>query len=273
MVFGDISVFLFRDFWQKFPTRFYNLGICEQAIVSVSAGLRSQGLIPFAHSINPFITERCFEQIKLDLIYNDFPINLVSCGASFDYAWDGPTHQTTGELAMLRNLPQIEVMQPGSPEELDCLLTSQYANERTSYFRLSDHSHGYSFPVSFGKGVVLQDLSAHHTVVTAGPLLKTVGPACAGLPVNLVYFHTLKPIDRALLRRFQHSHFIVVQDCHGLAESLLDLGGIRLTRIGPPEEFTLTYGTIEKIRQHVGLDTAGIRCQLEAVLNDHSQEP
>ncbi len=266
-MFGDISVFLFREFQDRYPDRFFNLGICEQTIISVCAGLRAEGLIPFAHSICPFITERCYEQIKLDLVYNNFPANIVSCGASFDYAWDGPTHQTTNELAMLRNLPGIEIIQPGSPAELDCLMTSQYANDRTTYFRLSDHNHGLTFPVEFGKGVVVQDKEAPVTVVTAGPLLKTVHQGCADLDVNLLYFHTLKPIDTDLIERYRDTHFLVVQDTYALGDALQSVSGIRTTRHGPPAEFTLTYGTVDRIREKFGLDAVGVRAAVQELLN------
>lgn len=266
LVFGDISVFLFKDFQDRYPDRFYNLGICEQALISVCAGLRSQGFIPFAHSICPFITERCYEQIKLDCVYNDFPVNIVSCGASFDYAWDGPSHQTTNELAMLRNLPGIEICQPGAPAEFDTLLRSQYANPKTTYFRLSDHNHGHSFPIEFGKAEVVQDRGAALTVMTAGPLLKTVAAACAEEPVNLVYFHTLKPIDRAVIERFRHTRLLFVQDAYGLGEAVHEIPGLTSSRHGPPDEFTLTYGTSDQIRTHLGLDVAGVRAAIEKEL-------
>ena len=104
LVFGDISVYLFRDFWQQWPERFFNAGICENTLVSMAAGLSSQGFHPFVHTITPFLTDRSYEQIKLDLCYNEFGANLLSCGASFDYAWDGATHHCYTELAMLRRL-------------------------------------------------------------------------------------------------------------------------------------------------------------------------
>ena len=178
MILGDVSVYLMNDFQQKYPDRFYNLGICENSIISVAAGLRSQGLIPFAHTIAPFITERSYEQIKIDMCYNRFGGNIVSCGASFDYAWDGATHHTYTDLAILRLLPECDVLQPGSRKELDVLMRSQYASGRTTYYRLSDHPHSIDMPVEFGKGVVLKDCGSGVTIMTAGPLIGNVLEAC-----------------------------------------------------------------------------------------------
>ena len=75
LIFGDISVYLFNNFKLKFPKRFYNLGICESSLISLSAGLRFEGFIPFVHSIAPFVTERAIEQIKVDLVYNNLHLN------------------------------------------------------------------------------------------------------------------------------------------------------------------------------------------------------
>lgn len=156
MLFGDVSVYLFKEFQEAYPERFFNLGICENTLISVGAGLAAQGFVPFIHTITPFLIERSYEQIKLDMAYNLFSGNIVTCGASFDYAWDGATHQCYTDLAMLRMLPNLEVMQPGSRQELDVLLKSQYANDKCSYYRFSDHPHQIDFPIEFAKGVILK---------------------------------------------------------------------------------------------------------------------
>src|SRR5215510_1519961 len=78
VILGDISHYLFNDFQQKYPERFYNMGICENALISVAAGLSAQGFYPFVHTIAPFITERSLEQVKLDMCYNQFGGNIVS---------------------------------------------------------------------------------------------------------------------------------------------------------------------------------------------------
>ncbi len=259
LVFGDISVYAFRDFAAAYPDRFYNAGICENTLVSMAAGLSSQGFRPFVHTIAPFLTERSYEQIKLDMCYNGFGGNIVSVGASFDYAWDGATHHCYTDLAILRLLPGMEVMQPGTPDEFDALLRSQYANGKPSYFRLSTDDHGQAFPVEFGKGVVVRDERAPVTVMTAGPILGNVLEACEGLPVNVVYFHTLKPLDAELVERFRDTHILVVHDAFGLHEALAETPDLKLKYYGLPDRFCCYYGTLEDIRQEIGLDPAGIR--------------
>ena len=259
MILGDVSVYLFNDFKEKYPERFYNMGICENTLISVAAGLSSQGFFPFVHTIAPFVTERSFEQIKLDMCYNQFGGNIVSCGASFDYAWDGATHHCYTDLAILRMLPHIEVIQPGSRKEVDILLRSQYRNGKTTYFRLSDHPHDIDVPVEFGKGVVLKDSGSKVTVMTAGPILGNVMEACRDLDVNLVYFHTIKPIDKEIISRFKDSEILVIHDAFGLYEAVSEVPNLSLSCHAMPDEFCDWYGKLDDIRKKIGLDTESIR--------------
>jgi len=259
LIFGDISVYLFNDLKEKYPDRFYNMGICENTLISVGAGLSSQGFFPFVHTIAPFVTERSFEQIKLDMCYNQFGGNIVSCGASFDYAWDGATHHCYTDLAILRMLPDIEVIQPGSRKEVDILIRSQYNNGKTTYFRLSDNPHDIDVPVEFGKGVLLKHAGSKVTVMTAGPILGNVMEACHDLDVNLVYFHTIKPIDKEIIYRFKETKILVIHDAFGLYEAVCETPNLSVSYHGISDEFCSCYGILNDIRKKIGLDTESIR--------------
>ena len=254
---------------EKFPDRFYNLGICENTMISVAAGMASQGGLPFVHTIAPFLTERSFEQIKLDMSYNQFGGNIVTCGATFDYAWDGATHHAYADMAMLRLLPNTEVLQPGSEDELESLIRTQYANGKTTYFRLSDKPHNLDIKTEFGKGHVIKNTSSKVTVVTAGPILGNVLPACDGLDVNLIYFNTIKPIDKELLEQYRDTDILVVHDAHGLREAVNEVQGLRTYYHGLPDAFCGEYGQVEDIRAQIGLDVPGIKAFIETHLKSN----
>jgi len=270
LLFGDVSVYLFKDFKEAHPDRFYNIGICENTIISTGAGLSAQGFIPVMHTITPFLTERSYEQIKLDLCYNHFGGNIVTCGATFDYAWDGATHHAYTDLAILRLLPGMEVVQPGSDKELDVLFRSQHANGRPTYFRLSDHPHSVDMDPVFGKAVVLKDVGAPVTVMTAGPILDNVLEACRDLAVNLVYFHTLKPIDREVIRRFKDTEIVVVHDAFGLHEAIAEVPDLKMFYHGLPDAFFSCYGKLPDIRSSIGLDAGSIRAALKTKTEKHN---
>jgi transketolase len=267
IVLGDISVFQFNAFREKHPDRFYNMGILEPTLISVSGGLSATGFIPVVHTIAPFLTERCYEQIKLDLCYNRFEANLVTCGASFDYAWDGATHHAYSDLAILRLLPGMEVIQPGSERELDVLMRSQMGNGNPTYFRLSDHPHAIDTgEVKFGSGVVLKRGTSGFTIMTAGPILGNVMEACRDINVTVVYFHTIKPIDAELVSSFRDDRILVVHDAHGLKEAVDAVGGMRTWYHGLPDDFCVWYGKVHDIRRRLGLDPAGIRARINDML-------
>jgi transketolase len=220
--------------------------------------------MPFVHTIAPFLTDRSIEQIKLDMCYNQFGGNIVTCGASFDYAWDGATHHTFIDLAVLRLLPNMEVIQLGSVDEVESMLKSQYDNGKTTYFRLSDNPHSLKTDTRFGKGTVMKDVGAAITVMTAGPILPNVVDACEDLPVNVVYFHTLKPIDHELVERFRQTRILVVHDAFGLREAINEVPGLSTEYYGLPDAFSSCYGNVVEVRKDLGLDALGIRRAVEA---------
>ncbi|MFT3722016.1 MAG: hypothetical protein QM773_00400 [Hyphomonadaceae bacterium] len=267
VVLGDISMFQFKAFSEKHPTRFYNMGICENSLISITAGLSSQGLRPFVHTIAPFLVDRCVEQIKLDMCYNEFGGTIVTTGATFDYAWDGATHHTYMDLAILRMLPKMGVCQPGSKKEVDALIRARYAGADPTYVRLSDNPHGLDIDVSFGKANVLKNGSKKLTVMTAGPIAGNVMEAVKDLDVNLVYFSTIKPIDGEAIRQFKDTPILVVHDAFGLHEAInSELPGLNTTYHGLPDAFCGWYGTVHDLRKRIGLDPAGIRARAQSLL-------
>lgn len=259
LLLGDISVFMFKDLFAAYPERIYNVGICENAIMSMAAGLSSQGFRPFVHTIAPFITERSYEQIKLDVCYNRFPVNIVSCGGSFDYAWDGATHHCYTDLEILRLLPGMEVMQPGTKREFDDLIRMRYSKGNPAYYRIAADDHNERFDIEYGKGVEIKNAGSKLTVVTAGPLLRNVLDACKDLSVNILYFHTIKPMDMELLAKFRNTKMLIIHDAYGLHEAVSECPDIRMERHGMPDKFCCYYGKLNEIRRELELDVDGIR--------------
>lgn len=266
-LFGDISVFLFNEFRELYPDRLLNVGICENTLISMAAGLSATGFHPVVHTIAPFVTERSYEQVKIDICYNRFGCTIVTCGGSFDYAWDGATHHCYTDLELMRMLPGMEVMQPGSKKEFDILFSECYKNGNPSYIRIAADEHGFNIPVELGKGVIIKETpGAKVTIVTAGPLLGNVIDAANDLPVNILYYHTLKPFDAGLLSRYTKSNIIVVHDAYGLFETVNAACTVKATYHGLPDAFCCFYGTLKDIRSKIDLDASGIRNKIISVL-------
>ncbi len=141
---GDISVGLFVNKLGDLPDRVINLGIAEQSMISFAAGISREGILPFVHTISPFIIERAFEQIKLDLSYNQNKCVLVSANGPYDYNKLGPTHHCAGDIPLIYTLPHMEYALPGKVSDVAPVLTWAISRKMPTYVRLSSFSNDYA---------------------------------------------------------------------------------------------------------------------------------
>lgn len=132
---GDIGVFAFKDVMEKYPTRCYNIGILEQTMVGMAAGLAMAGLIPIIHTIEPFLVERAFEQIKDDFGYQELIGTLVGVDVSETSPNLGYTHQTPYAMTLMSLIKNMNIFFPDTPEEFDTHLKENY-NKSLNYFRI-----------------------------------------------------------------------------------------------------------------------------------------
>jgi transketolase len=133
---GDIGVFAFRDVMRKYPTRCYNVGICEQSMVGMAAGLAIAGFIPIVHTIEPFLVERAFEQIDDDFGYQELIGTIVGVDVSESAPNLGYTHQCPFALEMMSKVKNMLVFSPKNAYDFDFLLKKEY-NKGLNYFRIS----------------------------------------------------------------------------------------------------------------------------------------
>ena len=194
LLLGDIGVFGFRDAFEAFPRRVYNIGILEQATVSLAAGLAKTGLIPIVHTIAPFLTERCLEQIKVDFGYQKLGGNFVTVGASYDYAALGCTHHCPGDVQVMSSIPGTKIMLPGCAAEFDQCFERDYASGAVNYFRLSEVENPGPARAEGGAPTVVKT-GSRATVVAVGTTLGPVLEAAEGLDVTVLYYTVVSPFD------------------------------------------------------------------------------
>lgn len=137
---GDISVGLFLDEEENLYKNVLNLGLIEQSMISYAAGLARSGCIPFIHTISPFIIERAYEQIKLDLVYNNCKCILVSANGPYDYNKLGPTHHCASDVPLISLLEDIEIFLPGRNQDVKSCIDLSISNSKSSYIRLNSYS-------------------------------------------------------------------------------------------------------------------------------------
>jgi transketolase len=130
---GDIGFGIFDDFRAKFPDRFINLGCCEQSIVSLSSGMALEGLKPYVYTITPFVIERAFEQVKLDIDNQNVNVKIV-CYA--DYPSLGPTHAEIDASWIMSRFQNINSYFPRSSKETKRFLIESYKHEKPTFISL-----------------------------------------------------------------------------------------------------------------------------------------
>ena len=201
VVVGDISHGILKPFSEKFPTRFYNIGILEPAMMSIAAGLSRVGLNPVVHTIAPFLIERSFEQIKLDFGYQKLSVSLISVGGTFDYSQLGVSHHSYSDVALISEIPGSKVFVPGSAEEFRKLFAENYLTSGVKYFRLTENPHGahLSLPERLGHESIRVLAGDDLTIITTGAMLRGCLEAAQILSakhsVDVLHFPTVRPFD------------------------------------------------------------------------------
>lgn len=266
VVLADISAARFRT-----HPRCLNLGIMEQSMVSVAAGLALEGFIPIAHTFAPFLVERPLEQLKDDFCYQRLGGNFISTGASYDYSEEGMTHQGPGDVQALLGLPGMQIVVPGTALEFEQLFCQAYTNGAPTYYRLGLHSNATEHAREFGKLAVVRRGQAG-TLIAVGPMLEPTLRAVADLDVTVLYCTTVAPFDGETLRRECVNERVVLIEPYytgGLAASIMEAmkqRPISLETIGVPREILTHYGTPEQHDEALGLTPRGIRERVAAFL-------
>jgi len=260
MVFAEIGV-------AEMPRhpRLFNVGIREQLMIGVAAGLALEGMRPVVHSYTPFVVERPYEQIKLDLGHQDLGAVLVSTGASYDASHSGRTHQAPEDVAALAALPGWTIHVPGHPDELERLFTRSLAGDDRVYIRMSQETNGA--PVHGDGLVVLRDRSGPF-VLAVGPTLGATLAATDDLDVAVAYLATPRPFPDAALREALRGPDVVLVEPYLAGTSAGEVSRAlrdrphRLLALGVRNAEFRHYGTPAEHRRAHGLDAAGIRASL-----------
>ena len=266
IVLAEISADMFAKAMARHPDRVLNVGIREQLMVSVAGGLALSGMRPIVHTYAPFLVERAYEQVKLDLGHQGVGAVLVSIGASYDAATAGRTHQAPEDVALMDSVPGMSVLVPGHPDEVPGLLRSAVSGlaSGSSYLRLSSGHNAAARPVSRSLQVVRS--GRRGVVVAVGPMLSPVLSAVEDLDVTVAYATTVRPFDAAGLVSLEGaSGAVVLVEPYLAGTSAFAVSAAlasrphRLLSLGVPRTELRRYGKPEDHAAAHGLDAAGIR--------------
>ena len=276
---GSSSLVRFRELY---PERLVNVGIAEQNLVGVGAGLANGGQLPFVCGASCFLTARALEQIKADVAYSAANVKLCGMSSGMAYGALGPTHHSIEDMAWLRAIADLIVVVPADPLETEQALRAAAAHVGPVFLRLSRmkvpavHPTDYGF--QFGRAAVLAD-GSDVTLIANGTLAGRALEAAAllgkdGVSARVLNMSTVRPIDReAIVRAARETGAIVTVEEHtvvgglgsAVAEVVVTSHPVPMRMLGVPGVFAPT-GSAEWLLDHFGLDAAGIHKAATEVL-------
>ena len=246
LITGDLGFGVLKPFWEELPDQFTNIGIAEQNMTTVAAGMALEGKTVFTYSIGNFPTLRCLEQIRNDCAYHNANVKIVCIGGGFVYGSLGMSHQATEDLAILRALPDVVVM------------------------------------AQIGKAIKVKD-GEKIAIFSTGAIFEEVNKACdllkdKGFSPAVYTFPTVKPIDKAVIDQCSEEfdlivtceeHNIVGGFGSAVAEIMAEKRSRKaaLLRIGINDTYATIVGNQQYLREQYGLSAEKIAERIEDVIN------
>ncbi len=257
---ADMGYSVFETFRDEFPDRFLNTGIAEQNTIGIAAGLASRGKIVFVYSIIPFVTMRCFEQVRLDLAYNFMNVKLVGVGAGLTYGPLGSSHHALEDIAIMQSLPDMTVLCPGDPIETRELIKRSFEYEGPVYIRLGKNGEPKIHPdetrIEIGKSITVlegNDLA----LITTSNMLETGKKWVEewkqdGVNVSLISMPSLKPFDSSTVKNLIDKEIpIITLEEHSVIGGLGSIISQVIATTGKPVKFQ-QIGINDKFSHVVG---------------------
>ena len=243
---GDLGYSVLEVFASRFPDRYVNVGVAEQNMTGIAAGLALSGQIVFTYSIANFPVMRCLEQIRNDVCYHNLPVNIVAVGGGLAYGAQGYTHHGVEDLAVTRVLPNMTVVAPGDPVETRLAVRAIVERRGPCYLRLGKAGEPtvHQAPPTFRLGQAIEVRpGVDVTLISTGGVLELTLQAghqlaAQGCSAQVLSMHTVQPLDEAAILAAARStgHIITVEE-HGLGGLGSAVAEV-LAQAGIPTRFT-----------------------------------
>lgn len=270
-------------FKKEFPERHIDCGIAEANMIGIAAGLASTGTVPFCSSFAMFAAGRTFEQIRNSVGYPHLNVKIGATHAGISVGEDGATHQCNEDIALMRTIPGMTIINPSDDIEAKAAVKAAYEMEGPVYLRFGrlavpviNDRDDYKFEI--GKGVVLKEGTDLTLIATGLEVAESLAAAekleAEGISVEVINMHTIKPLDVDLVVRSAaktgkvvtvEEHSIIGGLGSAVAEVLAEKQPAKLLRIGVEDRFGES-GPALKLLEKYELDAAGIYKKVKAFL-------
>jgi len=278
---ADHGAFALQALEKEQPDRYINVGISEQNMVGVAAGLAASGKIVFAYGITPFVSLRVMEQITLDIAAMELPVNIVSVGAGFTYSTDGPSHHGLLDMAALLAIPKLRILNSSDPRNTKSFVKGAVSSLRPHYIRIEKEKLGelnrnlpFEDTAPYGYSSISGSAEGDILVVSTGlithkvsTILNRVSPSIK-VNVSHIDVHQIKPLTRDLLSFLLKFRSLIAIDegsTAGLAGSILQQLSLISPRlpnffsIGSPDDFVYTPTSRDELQQTLDLERKLLR--------------
>jgi transketolase len=281
---GDIGNKLFDNFKKNFPEKFINCGVAESNMTTFASGLASQGYIPFTYTIASFNVLKTIEQIKIDVCYQNLPVVIVGVGSGLCYSNLGTTHHSFEDYGLLNNIPDLQIVCPCDPKELEILLPQIIKSKKPTYLKIGKKNEvnitEYDYKTKLGKlkrvrkgnkicifsyGNIINNI-----INSKKYLKKKISP-------EIINVSTLYPLNKKqIVRCLKKFKKIMIIEEHlentGLTNQIIAISisyNLRNTfsSISIKKKFIIGAGNILQVRKKIGMDEKSIAKKITKFYN------
>lgn len=270
-------------FKAEYPDRFYDVGIAEQNLMGVAAGIASTGHVAFASTFAMFAAGRAFEQVRNSIGYPHLNVKIGATHAGISVGEDGATHQCNEDIALMRTIPGMTVIVPSDDTEAKAAVRAAYAMEGPVYMRFGRLAvpvvnDPENFDFEIGKGIVMRE-GTDVTIVACGLMVQAALEAAEalaekGISAEVIDMHTIKPLDEELIvKSASKTGRVVTCEEHsvigGLGSAVCDVLAAKcpvpVEKLGVNDVFGESGPAVDLLKKY-GLDAAGVEAAVEKVL-------
>jgi len=266
---ADHGAWALADFKKSLKNQYLNIGISEQVMASVAAGMALEGKKVFIFTITPFITQRCLEQIKLDICLSNLPVAIVGNGSSLTYATHGPSHQAIEDIAMMRSLPNIKIIHPYDNISSKYSVNYAYKAKSPVYIKLDKGFYDDIF-LKPGDNIIKSNKknTKKTLVITTGVIVHAVSKIIKELNktsynIDLFNIFSIKEINSKIVKYLkQYDKVITIEEQNlpgGIGSIISEIIAdnninVRLKRFGINDKYILKCGNRDWLKKKYGLD-------------------
>ena len=278
---ADADAFSLRQFKENLPDQFINVGVAEQNMALVATGLALEGKRVFIYSITSFIAMRCFEQLKVNVCSMNLPIAIVGLGSGYSFSYDGPTHHATQDIAIMRTLPEITILNPCDEVSAKHAAIICCTASNPTYVRIDKGAHEKIYErLDCDVGINQISNKSKIKIISTGYMTHKMLELSReiDISVDVIDFYRLKPLNtKAIKDILRHSDFIITVEENTsigsigsmMCEILVDSGiKTRLKRFSLEDKQELEFGSRDWLIENSGLKKQEIKQIIEEAYNE-----